>query len=45
MISDLLNRITEDIKNLLAIPCIDTEYIVYWCRELKLNTYNLIDHD
>ena len=35
----------HDIKNLLGIPGIDTEYIVYWCRELKLSTYNLIDDD
>ena len=35
----------NDIKNLLAIPGIDKEYVVRWCRELKLNTYNLIIHD
>ena len=35
----------HDIKNLLAIPGIDTKYIVYWCGELQLNTYKLIDHE
>jgi len=35
----------NDINNLLSIPGIDTEYIIYWCRELRLNTFKLIDHD
>ena len=35
----------NDIQNLLAIPGLDKEYIDYWCRELQLNTYKLIDHD
>jgi hypothetical protein len=32
----------EDIKNLLAIPGIDRNYIRNWCKELNLNTYNLL---
>jgi hypothetical protein len=31
-----------DIKNLLAIPKLDRNYIVNWCKKLKLNTYDLI---
>jgi hypothetical protein len=32
----------SDIENLLAIHNLDREYIKRWCKELKLNTYNLI---
>ena len=29
-----------DIDNLLFTPC-DMDYVKKWCRELKLNTFNL----
>lgn len=32
----------DDIKNLIAIPNIDKEYIKNWCNKLKLNSFNLI---
>jgi hypothetical protein len=32
----------EDIKNLLQVANINLEYIRYWCKELKLNTFNLL---
>lgn len=35
----------EDIENLLAMPLLDINYIRYWCEELKLETYNLINCD
>ncbi len=31
-----------DIKNLLATPEIDREYILEWCNKLRLKTFNLI---
>jgi hypothetical protein len=33
----------EDIKNLAEIDGLDREYIYYWIRELKLNTFGIID--
>lgn len=32
----------NDIQNLLAIPDIDMEYIIFWCEKLRLNTYKLL---
>jgi hypothetical protein len=32
----------EDIKNLLQVENIELDYIQYWCKELKLNTFNLL---
>ena len=32
----------DDIKNLLAIPDIDKDYITNWCKKLNLKTFNLI---
>ncbi len=34
----------EDIRNLLAIPGIDRNYIRNWCKKLNLNTYDLLDN-
>jgi len=36
------DRQTGDIKNLLAMPTIDREYISNWCRKLNLKTFHLI---
>jgi hypothetical protein len=35
------NRQLEDIKNLLANPSVDKEYLLFWCKKLKLNTFHL----
>lgn len=32
----------DDIKALLLLQNIDTNYIINWCKKLKLNTYNLV---
>jgi hypothetical protein len=32
----------NDIQNLLAIPDIDMEYIIFWCEKQRLNTYELL---
>jgi hypothetical protein len=32
----------EDIENLLENPTIDRAYLLYWCKELQLNTYDLL---
>ena len=32
----------NDIENLLAMPGLDMNYIIYWCQKLNLNTYKLI---
>lgn len=32
----------NDIENLIAIPGLDMNYIIYWCKKLNLNTYGLI---
>lgn len=31
----------NDIQNLLAVPGIDLNYILTWCKKLHLNTFNL----
>ncbi len=31
-----------DIRNLLSTPEIDKEYILYWCKKLHLNTFDLL---
>jgi len=31
-----------DIRNLLSSPEIDKEYILYWCKKLNLNTFDLL---
>lgn len=42
-IQDLKNDTQiSDIDNLLSVPDIDKEYIKKWCKELSLNTYELI---
>lgn len=33
-----------DIESLLTIPEIDTAYIMYWCKKMKLITFNLLDY-
>ncbi len=35
----------QDIENLLLSPDKDMNYIVQWCNELKLNTYNLLENE
>ena len=35
----------QDIKNLLLNPHKDMNYIVQWCNELNLNTYNLFENE
>ena len=35
----------QDIENLLMNPEKDIDYILYWCNELKLKTYNLFDDE
>ena len=40
--SDLHKR---DVKSLLENKNADLEYIKYWCKELKLKTYNLINYE
>lgn len=37
--SDMQKR---DISNLSDKPGVDTEYVVFWCKTLKLDTFNLI---
>jgi hypothetical protein len=34
-----------DIENLLLNPDADIDYIRKWCEKLKLQTYNLLDHE
>lgn len=34
----------RDIESLLENPDADMDYIINWCRELKLKTYNLINY-
>lgn len=34
----------DDIRNLLLVPDIDISYIKYWCKKLKLKTFNLIEN-
>jgi len=31
-----------DIRNLLSTPEIDKKYILYWCKKLNLNTFDLL---
>lgn len=35
------NRQIDDIQNLLENPTIDKEYLLFWCKKLNLNTFNL----
>lgn len=32
----------SDIENLIAIPGLDMNYIIFWCKKLNLNTYKLV---
>jgi hypothetical protein len=36
------NKQLEDIKNLLTMENIDRQYIIDWCKTLRLSTFNLI---
>ena len=36
------DRQMSDIENLLENPNVDMDYVHYWCKELNLNTFNLI---
>ena len=36
------DRQMHDIKNLMALPDLDKEYISSWCRKLNLDTFNMI---
>jgi len=32
----------NDIEMLLSLPGIDIDYVVLWCKNLKLNTFKLL---
>ncbi|MGZ3874272.1 MAG: hypothetical protein ACXVJD_15215 [Mucilaginibacter sp.] len=35
----------DDIRNIWLLPELQHDYINYWIKELKLNTFNLLTHD
>ncbi len=35
----------RDIENLLENTTADMDYIIKWCKDLKLKTYNLINYE